>query len=190
MSGSPAHVVDRAAAVRGALVRLVARQGFHGASMSAIAKEAGVATGTAYVHYPSKDELVVASYVEVKQELGAAAAADVAPTDPPEERFRRLWFGMHEHLRADPDRARFLQQVDTSPYADEAHARSLATEEDQLLAAASAPDIAEMLAPLPLVVLYDLGFGPVVRLVASELQLDRDDLEQLCRACWRAIVAQ
>ena len=39
--------LDRAAAVRSALRTLVARNGFHGASMSAVADEAGVATGTA-----------------------------------------------------------------------------------------------------------------------------------------------
>ena len=66
---------DRAAAVRAALRKLVAERGFHGASMSAVASEAGVATGTAYVHYASKDELVHAAYLEAKRELGAAAVA-------------------------------------------------------------------------------------------------------------------
>ena len=43
MTGQP---IDRAAAVRSAMRALVARNGFHGASMSAVASEAGVATGT------------------------------------------------------------------------------------------------------------------------------------------------
>ncbi len=64
---------DRAAAVRAAMRALVARSGFHGASMGAVAREAGVATGTAYVHYGSKDELVIAAFVESKQRLGEAA---------------------------------------------------------------------------------------------------------------------
>ena len=53
--------LDRPAAIRRALRNLVADRGFHGASMGAVAKEAGVATGTAYVHYESKEELVNAS---------------------------------------------------------------------------------------------------------------------------------
>ncbi|NNF64568.1 MAG: TetR family transcriptional regulator, partial [Acidimicrobiia bacterium] len=56
---SPSTKVDRAALVRRAVVELVAENGFRGASMAAIAAHAGVATGTAYVHYSSKDELVV-----------------------------------------------------------------------------------------------------------------------------------
>ncbi len=109
--------VDRAAAVRAALRTLVARNGFHGSSMSAVAAEAGVATGTAYVHYASKDDLVLATYLEVKRELGEAAVVDVDPDAPARERFHQLWLGIHRHLSADPDRARFLLQVDSSPFA-------------------------------------------------------------------------
>ena len=42
---APNPTIDRAAAVRQAMRTLVARHGLHGASMSAIAKEAGVAQG-------------------------------------------------------------------------------------------------------------------------------------------------
>ena len=76
-TGVTGATVDRAAAVRQALRTLVAGHGFHGASMSAVAAEAGVATGTAYTHYASKDELVLAAYLETKAELAAAATADL-----------------------------------------------------------------------------------------------------------------
>lgn len=176
---------DRAAEVRAALVRLVSRQGFHGTSMAAVAKEAGVATGTAYVHYDSKDDLVFAAYVEVKRDLGREATARIDAEDP-EARFRQLWFGVLGHLAADPDRARFLLQVDTSPYAAEAHERSLAEGGDELMAVATSSGIVERLAPLPLLVLFDLTLGPVIRLVASGEQLAPAQLDELCTSCWRA----
>jgi len=43
------------------LTILPIQPGFHGASMGAVAREAGVATGTAYTHYASKDDLVLAA---------------------------------------------------------------------------------------------------------------------------------
>lgn len=43
--------------------------------MSWNAREAGVATGTAYTNYTSKDELVVAAYRETKAQLAEAAMA-------------------------------------------------------------------------------------------------------------------
>lgn len=184
---SPTGTLDRAAAVRAAIVRLVADRGFHGASMGAVAKEAGVATGTAYVHYDSKDELIVAAYVEVKRRLGTAATVDVDVDAPARERFGTLWRAAHAHLRAHPDDARFLVQVEHSPYAEVAHEAAMAVDDDRLVAAANAPDLAEVLVDLPERIRYDLALGPVVRLVAAGRDLADDDVETLVESCWRAI---
>lgn len=184
---SPTPATDRAGAVRAALRRLVATHGFHGASMSAVAREAGVATGTAYVHYASKDELVLAAYLEAKGALGAAAAAAVDEAAAPEQRFLELWSAALQHLLDHPEDARFLQQVDASPYAAEVHAQGLADADDPLLAEAARPDLAGLLAPLPLEVLYDLAFGPAVRQAASGVPLAEPDRTLLAHACWRAI---
>jgi len=179
--------VDRAAAVRAALRRLVARNGFHGASMSAVAAEAGVAAGTAYVHYASKDDLVLAAYLEVKRELGTAAVADLDPTAAAEARFLHMWHRIHRHLAADPDRARFLIQVNGSPYARTAHEMAMATDGDPMMAEAAKPDMTSKLVSLPPEVLYDLGFGPAVRLAAEGKRVPTSVLNTLAQACWRAI---
>ena len=178
--------VDRAAAVRRALRSLVARHGFHGASMSAVAAEAGVATGTAYTHYASKDELVLAAYLETKAELADAATAGLDPAARPAERFRHMWLAAHRHLAADRDRALFLLQVDCSPYKTDAHAAAMARG-DPLRDQAAAPDIAERLLPLPLEVIYELGLGPAVRLAAAGTELGERELRATADACWRAI---
>jgi AcrR family transcriptional regulator len=186
-TGDPEPAVDRAAAVRMALRRLVARHGFHGASMSAVAAEAGVATGTAYVHYRSKDDLVIAAYLEVKRDLGRAAVADLDAGRPAADQFRTLWLAIHDHLDGEPDRARFLVQVEASPYAAAAHATALEVPDDPLLAAVADSMLGQRLAPLPYTVLYDLGIGPAVRLAASSIELAPDELAEVAAACWRAI---
>jgi AcrR family transcriptional regulator len=154
--------------------------------MAAVAEHAGVATGTAYVHYASKDELVLAAYNEVKAELGAAIV-HIDVTLEPSLRFQAMWRAVYEHLAADAVRARFLLQVDASPYAGAAHGEAMADPEDQLARAASTPDMQEQLTDLPLDVLYDLGLGPAVRLAARGEQLSPDQLDRLAAACWRAI---
>lgn len=179
--------VDRAAAVRAAMRRVVATHGFHGASMSRVAREAGVATGTAYVHYASKDELVLAAHLEAKAALGAAATAAVDRDAAPRERFTALWQAAFEHLLDHPEDARFLQQVEASPYALDAHAGAMAVEDDLLMAEVARPDMAAVLAPLPLEVLWDLGLGPAVRQAASGRPLAPEDRVVLARACWRAV---
>jgi AcrR family transcriptional regulator len=179
--------LDRAAAVRQALRRLVAQRGFHGASMSAIATEAGVATGTAYTHYGSKDELVLAAYLETKAQLGAAATAKLDPAAAPSERFRNLWLASYRHLAAHPDHALFLLQVDSSPYRSRAHEAALSREGDPIFEQAATPDMIAKLLPLPLDVLYELGLAPAIRLAAHGTDLSDADLAAAAEACWRAI---
>lgn len=180
-------MIDRPAAIRRAVRTLVARNGFHGASMADVARRAGVATGTAYVHYPSKDELMFATYLELRRELGDAAAANIDADRPAEQRFVQLWCGVHDHLVADPDRAAFLVQFDASPYAGEGQRRSLSASDDPLRVEADRPDLAGRLVDLPLPTLYDLAIRPVVRAVAMGDVLDEEQRHTLARACWRAI---
>lgn len=185
---SPARTgTDRAAAVRAAMCAVVAERGLHDASMATVARAAGVATGTAYVHYSSKAELLFATYLEVKRDLGEAAVAGVERDAPPRERFGSLWSGALDHLTAHPERARFLVQLEGSPLAVEAHRRATALGDDPLTAFAAAPDLADVLVDLPPTVLYDLAVGPAVRLAASGGALDAAGRTALCEACWRAV---
>lgn len=179
--------IDRAALVRRALVELVAERGLGGASMAAVAERAGVATGTAYVHYRSKNELIIAAYCEVKLELGRAAVGGLDPASEPAERFQTVWLACYRYLAGDPARAAFLVQIDGSPYAPEAHAAATGDPEGHLVALASAPDLRPLLVDLPPDVLYDLGLGPAVRLAATGTELLDTELEAVAAGCWRAI---
>ncbi|RNL81149.1 TetR/AcrR family transcriptional regulator [Nocardioides marmorisolisilvae] len=178
---------DRAAAVRAAMRTVVAEHGFHGASMSAVAQVAGVATGTAYTHYASKDALVIATYCETKSELGRAAASGIDRSLPPGERFRALWLAYHDFLRSHPEHARFLLQVEHSPYRGPAHDAALADQDDPLVAQVTASDLLALLLPLPDEVLYDLALGPAVRLAAAGAVTTPAQLEEIAAACWRAV---
>ena len=178
---------DRAAAVRTALRTLVAHYGFHGTSMSAVAREAGVATGTAYTHYTSKDELVLAAYRETKAALTVAATVDLDHDAPVDERFHALWMASYHHLQANPEHAQFLLQVEHSPYRSAAHAAALADENDPLLAEVALPDFAARLLPLPLEVLYELALSPAIRLAAGKVELTETQVHDIAIACWRAV---
>jgi AcrR family transcriptional regulator len=83
--------------------------------MGAVAREAGVATGTACTHYASKDDLVLAAYCETKAQLAAAAMNSLDDSAPADARFRDIWLATYHHLTAHPYHARFLLQVDHSP---------------------------------------------------------------------------
>lgn len=177
--------VDRAALLRRSLLELVAERGFRGTSMSLIAERAGVAAGTAYVHYDSKDELIVATYVEIKLALGHAALLGVPSNGSAHDRFTRIWHNIHDFLAADPAQARYLAQLEASPYFERAY-QQLAQADDPLVAAAD--ELKAGAIDLPLTVLWDLALGPAVRLAAdASTTLTEDQLTELAEACWRAL---
>jgi TetR/AcrR family transcriptional repressor of multidrug resistance operon len=154
--------------------------------MSAVASEAGVATGTAYVHYESKEDLVLATYLDVKTELGEAVLVGYDADAPPAERYRHLVFRAYEHMAAEPERARFLTQMEESPFYASAHERLL-ERGDRLAEEATRPDLVELLVPLPPQVIYSMSLGVVVRLVAGGSTLSDEELETLVASTWRAI---
>lgn len=59
-----------------AVVRVVGEHGIAGLSMEAVARRAGVATGTLYVYHPSKEALVDAAYLAIKAEVAATVFRD------------------------------------------------------------------------------------------------------------------
>ena len=184
---APNPTIDRAAAVRQAMRTLVARHGLHGASMSAIAKEAGVAQGTAYAHYQSKEQLLVAAYLELKREMGAAACADIEPTAAPHDRFIQVWLGIYRYLAQEPERAQFMLQIESSPYARVTHEIGMAVPDDPMMAEAAALFAANVLAPLDLDVLYDLAYWPAIRRAATGGDINETAARAIAEACWRAI---
>ena len=159
--------------------------------MSAVAKAAGVATGTAYVHYDSKDPLIYATYLDVKREMGVGLEGVVDPNASAHDRFAQLWTGIYRHLADDPDRARFMVQLDSSPDALTAHEMAMASGGDPVMTEASAPDLMAFLAPLDLETLYDLGIGPAIRLAAKVTAetgpIDERVLTLVAEARWRAV---
>lgn len=153
--------------------------------MAAVAERAGVAAGTAYVHYASKDDLIIATYVQIKVELGYAALEGVTDEHTPHERFMRVWRNIHDHLAADPAQARYLAQLEASPYFERAHER-LRESDDPLIAATD--ELREGAIDLPARVLWDLAAGPAIRLAADPgTDLDEAQLDLLAEACWRAV---
>ena len=53
-------------------LELIADQGFHGMSMSDLAKHAGISPGTVYIYYKSKDELIIDLFHVIRLEMEEA----------------------------------------------------------------------------------------------------------------------
>lgn len=56
------------------MLRIIAKQGIHATPMSQIARESGVATGTIYHHFKSKEDILNALYLNLKEDFGRLLA--------------------------------------------------------------------------------------------------------------------
>ena len=103
-----------------ATIDLVNNNGFHAAPMSLIAKRAGVAAGTIYRYFDSKQDLVNRVYLEVKEAFSTSAFRDYSPTASVEADFRTVWYNIAAFKLRERDKAVFLSQCDNTPMIDEA----------------------------------------------------------------------
>ena len=123
MSPDPSRRPDKRVAIRAAARELFRRFGVKKTSMREIAKAAGVAVGTLYLYFPSKDDLVLAC-VELYEERHRLAAAELLRAElPSAEKLRRY---MLERFRASEDTRR------GSPFARELTAAVLRVDPQRL----------------------------------------------------------
>src|SRR3954464_1655744 len=86
-----------------AATKVFARDGFHGASLDQIAREAGYTTGAIYWHFAGKDELFLAAFdAYAATRVGELAAIDAAATGQLPERARAYADHWMARQAADP----------------------------------------------------------------------------------------
>lgn len=99
---------DKRARILDAAVRVVAEKGFPGATVAEIAREAGVADGTIYLYFRSKDDLLVSLVEDALGRILADARARVDAAPSPIEGLREFIRHHLEQVAGRPDLALVL----------------------------------------------------------------------------------
>src|SRR3954463_11096304 len=73
---------DKRERILDAAERIFARHGFFAAKVSDVAKEAGVADGTIYLYFKSKDDLLISLFERRMQQVNGALKAAIAGKSP------------------------------------------------------------------------------------------------------------
>jgi TetR/AcrR family fatty acid metabolism transcriptional regulator len=90
LKGSPPDVGPKRDAILRAAIDVFAERGFFNSQVADVARSAGVAAGTVYLYFRSKDDLLVSIFERTMKEALAEGRAVVAETPDPAERLRRL----------------------------------------------------------------------------------------------------
>ncbi|MBS9777300.1 MAG: TetR/AcrR family transcriptional regulator [Gammaproteobacteria bacterium] len=91
-----------------AAIHLVANNGLYGTSMSALAKQAGVATGSLYTYFDSKESLIIETFYSIVEESTQAIIVGYNPELSVKERFYYLLEKKIRFEIDDPEKFRFL----------------------------------------------------------------------------------
>lgn len=109
-------MTDKEQKILEAALKLFVEFGFHGTPTSKIAQEAGVANGTLFHYYKTKDDLILALYTDIKQRLGTFMYGNTGK----EKTFKETFSKIHENTLTwalvNPQEFYFLQQFHTSPF--------------------------------------------------------------------------
>ena len=105
---------DKRNAILDAATRLFAERGLTAAPTSEISKQAGVAEGTLFTYFETKDDLINALYRETKLELADAMMSDFPRKKNVRTRLRHVWDRYVKWGIANPKQRKVLTQLQVS----------------------------------------------------------------------------
>jgi len=100
--GKPQQIIDAA-------IRVFARTGYFNSRVSDIAREAGIASGTIYLYFKTKDEILVTLFREKMAAWVEHVRGQIAGEPDPVAKLRRLVALHFSVLEANPDLAEVVQ---------------------------------------------------------------------------------
>ena len=107
LSQSP--VGDKREAIMRAATKVFARSGYFNSKVADVAREAGVADGTVYLYFKSKEEILRSIFERNTGEAVRAGREELAKIEDPREKLRRIARHHLERLGADRDLAIVFQ---------------------------------------------------------------------------------
>jgi AcrR family transcriptional regulator len=120
---------DKPLAILNSALKLFAEYGFHGTPTSKIASEAGIAHGTIFHYYKTKDELVAALYEHIKSDLRKYLTDHIKESDSLKERFRDLFYYSVQWSLEHREEFYFTQQFKYSPHLKNSGTEDLAQQQ-------------------------------------------------------------
>jgi AcrR family transcriptional regulator len=108
--------MDKQKKILQSALQLFVEYGFHGTPTSKIASNAGVAAGTLFHYFKTKDDLIVSLYIRIKGELNTYVYSQINPNDPIQAKFRTLFNHTLYWALENNQEFYFIQQFHFSPH--------------------------------------------------------------------------
>jgi len=174
---------------------LFVEQGIHSTSTASIAKASGVANGTLFHHFPSKEDLVISLYQNLKQDFARQVAPQGIASEDLKQQAKSAWDKALDWTIANPLRQQFcLQAVHYQPLTCQLQAKVLEEEFGYLRKLIEYGQQQKLIANYPLDLMLDNCHGQF--LTSSSFFINHPELaenpeyrEAAFEIFWRALKA-
>ncbi|MCP3178041.1 TetR/AcrR family transcriptional regulator [Desulfuromonas sp. KJ2020] len=172
-----------------AALELFAENGFNGASTALIAERAGVASGTLFFHFKSKEELIHSLFKEIREKIDTEVLKDVSADLSIRERLHRMLFNLLRYFLDNPAEFKFAELYHYSPLNDQGQGFR---EENQVFHALLLQAREQrIIKNFPLLCLEALAFGPLSSLAKEHANrgtpVDDEMVRLTISSCWEAL---
>jgi AcrR family transcriptional regulator len=184
-------VKDKRGVILDATLSLIELYGFYGASMKMIAEKAKIAAGTIYVHFRNKEELILALYEELGEEINQIINSQLKKDACYVDKFLAIWTSIFEFYIADSRKPEFIIQFTYSPnrFINDSQYRVKFLAPVTLFLEEGKEN--QLIKNMPTASLVALAHGPITSLVRmakhEQINLREEEVKQYAKACWDAI---
>ncbi|WP_160713349.1 TetR/AcrR family transcriptional regulator [Chitinophaga solisilvae] len=176
-----------------AALKLVAKKGLSGITMGDISKEAGIATGTLYVYFSGKDELINALFAACRERSVAVSFKGYNPQQPFKPAFKNVWLNILKYRLQHFEEVIFLEQCYHSPYITaetREKAQQLAAPFYALIARGQAEQLLKNIDSAMLITFIIGAMNELVKQIHySGIALTRPKINTSFELCWDALKA-
>jgi AcrR family transcriptional regulator len=99
-----------------ATLELIAKQGFHGTSISQIADSAKVNVGSMYYYFKSKNDILNALYIDCKTRVTQCAFCGCFENSSADIQLKQLMVNIIQYFSENEKELSFIEQYENSPY--------------------------------------------------------------------------
>jgi len=184
-------IKDKRAAILDAALSLITSNGFHGTSMKMIAEKAKIATGTIYVHFVDKEEMIINLYKKIGQEINAIISERLINNDSLHQKFISIWTAILKLYIIDPRKPEFITQYAYSPYITTTQGKSINKLFGPIESFFEEAKKEGVIKNMPFEALIALSHSPIASFVRmakyEKIQLADLEVKNYSQACWDAI---
>jgi TetR/AcrR family transcriptional regulator, multidrug resistance operon repressor len=187
-------IADKKKAILESTLKLINENGFHGTPMSLVAKKAGVAAGTIYHYFDSKDTLILDLYYYTQYRVLDAVKENIQEGMDYKTMYLHRWISRVKFYIQNPDSLFFMEQFVNSPYN-----KKCSKEDDerfhnevvQFIDTGIAQKLVRPMNTILLCIMIHSTSLTVAKLhLAQRVVIDETELQQLAQMSWDSIKLQ